>query len=179
MFGIVLKIGKPNYQIPVPPVGDGTRGLAGLPQATQTRSRDLPESGQKRRFRGRAAAAGTGRTRTARTRTTRLPDQRNAADQPAPDAMEDELPGPGSPPASQPGTARPTRPTGGARTRHHPPTRPTPHRGLPPPVQRPIDPTPKKTNYGSPSTRRVSRSKNTRDVGALPRTRTAATHATG
>ena len=37
----------------------------------------------------------------------------------------------------------------------------------------------KKTSYGSPSTPRVSRSKSTRDVGALPRTRRAATPTTG
>lgn len=37
----------------------------------------------------------------------------------------------------------------------------------------------KKTIYGSPSMPRVSRSTGTRDVGALPRTRTAATPNTG
>lgn len=37
----------------------------------------------------------------------------------------------------------------------------------------------KKTIYASASTRRVSQSKNTRDVGALPRTRNAATPTTG
>lgn len=37
----------------------------------------------------------------------------------------------------------------------------------------------KKTIYGSPSTPRVSRSTGTRDVGALPRTRSAATPNTG
>lgn len=37
----------------------------------------------------------------------------------------------------------------------------------------------KKTSYESPSTPRVSRSKSTRDVGALPRTRSVATRTTG